>query len=145
MNERKIFFWKRYFIIISYLIIVIGIYIAFFKTTIFFKPFNFFVDPVFWKDETQSINTLKFKYFIYSLLGAVMVLWGTMLYFIIKHEFTSGKKWIWNCIALSVLSWFLIDEFFSILYHVYYNAAFNLGLFFIMYIPLFSIKQYFKK
>ena len=109
-------FWKKYFYTISYLIIGIGVYVAFFKTTPLYQPFNFIIDPVFWPEGIQHSNTITYKYFVYSLIGACMIVWGIFLYQIIKHAFDSYQKWVWQTIFITTIGWFVIDEFYSSLY-----------------------------
>jgi len=142
---ENIKFWKNYFQIISYIIIGLGAFLAFLKSTPLYQPFNYIVDPAFWHAGIQNQSTITFKYFVYSLIGSCMIVWGIFLYQIIKNAFDSNKKWVWNTILITTIAWFIIDEFYSILYKVYYNALFNAVLFVIIIIPLINTKKYFTK
>ncbi len=142
---ERINFWKKYLLIISYVILVIGVYVAFFKTTILYKPFNLLIDPVFWPDGIQNEGTILYKYFVYSLMGVCMMVWGIFLYQIIKNAYDSHKKWVWKTILITTVVWFLIDESFSIIYKVYYNAIFNVILFIAIIIPIIYTRKYFNE
>lgn len=140
---NRINFWKKYLLTLSYLIIGIGVYVAFFKSTILYRPFNNIVDPVFWPEGIQQQNTIQYKYFVYSLLGSCMIVWGLFLHFIIKNAYNSRQKWIWQCILITTIAWFLIDETYSIIYKVYYNAIFNLILLTIVAFSIINTRKYF--
>ncbi|MFC2137596.1 hypothetical protein ACFLTE_05420 [Bacteroidota bacterium] len=139
----KFNFWKKYFIVISYIIIGIGIYVAFLKSTPLYRPFNYLVDPAFWPEGIRNESTITYKHFVYSLMGACMIVWGIFLFYIIKNAYDSHKKWVWQSLFITTILWFIIDEFYSALYEVYYNVLFNAVLFIIIIIPIIKTKKYF--
>ncbi len=133
---KKFDFCYRWLLIDSFIIVTVGIYIAFLKDTPLFILFNAPIDPVFWKNGIIDNPAVLFKGFIYSILGAVMIVWGIQFFFILKFAFARQQKWAWYCILVSLIVWFPIDEFFSIYYGVYFNAIFNILFLLLLLIPL---------
>lgn len=141
MKHKTLINWLS---INSLLIFVVGIYMAFFKDTsvYVFKPL---VETVFWPDAVISdTGTQHFRSFIYSLCGSIMILWGILMYFVVKNAVAKNEKWAIDALLISTLAWFPIDEFFSIKYEVWYNAIFNTPLFLSLIIPLVILRYQLK-
>ncbi len=75
-------FWKKYLAIISISIIIMGVYVTFFKNTPLYSLFSNLIDPVFWPDKSITQGTQDFKGFIYSFSGVFILLWGMNFFFI---------------------------------------------------------------
>jgi hypothetical protein len=135
-------FWKKYLTIISGSIIVMGLYVTFFKNTPMYSLFSNLIDPVFWPDKSIIQGTQDFKGFIYSFSGVFVLLWGLNFFFISRYALLRGNRWAWNCIAVSTLTWVLIMIPFSIVYKVYYNAIGNVLFFIIIAIPMIKIRKF---
>jgi hypothetical protein len=134
----------NWLLINSILIFAVGVYMTFFKdTTIYvFKPL---VETVFWPDAVvNNIGTQHFRSFIYSLCGVIMVVWGLLMFSVVKNAVAKNEKWAIDALLVSVLVWFPIDEFFSIKYEVWYNAIFNTPLFLSLIIPLALLRYQLK-
>jgi len=142
---KKFDFCYKWLLFDSFIIIAVGVYIAFLKNTPLFILFDAPIDLVFWGNGIIDTGTVLFKGFIYSLLGVLMIVWGIQLFFIIKFALRKKEKWAWFCIFISVIVWFPIDETFSIYYGVYFNAIFNIPFLLLLLIPLILIVQIVKK
>lgn len=140
--DKKFKFQYNWLIINSILIIAIGLYIALLKSTSLFL-FDDLLNHYFWdKNYDFPEGTIRFGNFLYSLMGAVMTVWGIIMYKLTKHAIKNKEKWAWDAILISILVWFPIDEFFSIYYKVYFNAIFNIIFLATLIIPLIGIKKY---
>lgn len=139
----KFNFYYKWLIYMSCIIIFLGLFIAFLKSTPLFIIFNGPIDPVFWGDKTQDSGTIAFKNFVYSLLGATMAAWGIQLLFILKNAFVKKEKWAWLSVLTSVVTMFIIDEGFSIYYKVYFNALFNIVFYSLVLFPVFMTRSAF--
>jgi hypothetical protein len=137
MKQKTLINWL---VIDSILIMVVGIYMAFLKDSplFVFKPL---IDPYFWPDGIiTDPGTAVFRSFIYSLCGVVMLVWGIIMYYIVKNAVAKHEIWAVNALIVSTCVWFPIDEFFSVKYSVWVNAIFNIPFFLILIIPLVLLK-----
>ena len=141
----KFIFWKNYLLAISISLIIMGVFIAFFKNTPFFVLFSQYIDPVFWPNGNITINALNFKSFIYSFSGTYIILWGMFLLIIVKYAFVPENKWVWNGILATTVVWLCIMFPFSLYYKVYVNAWGDVVFFILLILPLFFTRKYFYK
>jgi hypothetical protein len=143
MNSLNL--WRKYFCVISLMLIAMGIFIVFFKDTRIFWLFAGFIDPVFWSNEIITENTIRFKSFIYSFSGTYVLLWGINLFFISKFAFRPENKWAWYNILITALVWFLIMFPFSLYYGVAVNAIGDSIFFIMILLPLIFTRKEFLK
>jgi len=133
---KKFNFYYNWLLIDCYLVIFVGLFMAFMKSTPLFI-FDKILNPYFWNDGiVNDAGTLVFQKFTYSLLGACMAVWGVLMLFILKNSFIKKERWARNSILFSLLVWFPIDEFFSFYYGVYFNAIFNIPFLLLILVPL---------
>jgi hypothetical protein len=122
---------------VAILIVLFGLSLAFFsQSTVFHILFNNQIDPAFWNHQPAPDNVLEFQKWIYGVLGATVAGWGVFLAFLARYPFKSRQRWTWNCIALGLTLWFLVDTAVSAFYRVYFNTLFNLVLFLVGMLPL---------
>ena len=139
-NFQKYYNWL---LIDSIIVILVGVYVTYFNSTQSFI-FNRCINPAFWPDGMISNNeTIRFIRFIYCLFGAVMIIWGILLWFILRNGFNAKQKWAWQSIFVSIIIWFPVDESFSIYYGVTFNALFNLFFLFTFLLPLLLSRKHF--
>ena len=142
MKQKSLINWL---VIDSILIMVVGLYMAFLKDSplFVFKPL---VDPYFWPDGIVSdLGTATFRSFIYSLCGVVMLVWGIIMFYVVKNAVAKLEAWAVNALIVSTCVWFPIDEFFSVQCGVWVNAIFNIPFFLILIIPLVLLEIQIKK
>lgn len=118
-----------------------GLFIVFFNKTSLFNLLNDVIDPLFWHDEPISNATLNFKSFMWSYVGMLTALWGIGLYFVSKYGLMKREAWAWYSIFLSIVSWFILDTWFSISAKVYFNVVLNFLFLTAFTIPLFMTRQ----
>jgi hypothetical protein len=138
-------FWKKYLYFISFLLIAMGIFVAFFKDTNIYKLFSQYIDPVFWPDNVIPKNTMHFKSFIYSFSGTYVLLWGINLLFISRFAFKPDNKWAWYSIFITSLVWICIMFPFSLYYGVMVNVYGDIIFFIMIILPLIFTRKYFFK
>ncbi len=130
-------FWQRWLLIVSILLVVFGLALAFFNQTAFFDfLFNHQVNPVFWKGISLQDDAFAFQHWVYGVLGATIAGWGVFFVFIVHYPFRRKESWAWNCLVLGVCLWYVVDTSLSLLSHVGFNAAFNTALFALLVPPL---------
>lgn len=141
MNKFNLY--KKWLIIDSVLLIFVGLYITFLKETRLFL-FDDFINRYFWDEQEIPLEgSIRFLNFLYSLFGVVMIIWGIMMYFLVRHPFSKKEKWAWNVLMISILVWFPIDEFYSLFYGVYFNSIFNIPFLLMILIPLLLSRRAF--
>ncbi|HLG22546.1 MAG TPA: hypothetical protein VI382_07000 [Candidatus Manganitrophaceae bacterium] len=63
--------------------------------------------------------------------------------FIAYYPFRAKETWSWNCIALGVAVWFIVDTAISLYFKVGFNALFNTLFLICIGLPLlFTRKQF---
>jgi len=140
------YFWQRWLFIVSILLLVFGLALAFFNQSPFFDfLFNHQVNPVFWKSMPLNENTSAFQHWAYGVLGATVAGWGVFLAFITHYPFRRKEAWAWNCLVLGVSLWYVVDTSLSYLSHVIFNMAFNTVLVLLLVPPLAFTRTFFFK
>jgi hypothetical protein len=129
----------------SIILIILGIYTAFCKNTPLFIPIDLFMNPIFWKNGIIDSGTMSFSGFMYSVWGSTILIWGILLYLIVKFAFRKKEVWAWWGIFICAIVWFPIDTGYSIYYKVYFNAAGNFILLLLILIPLIMTRDIIKK
>jgi len=139
-------FWQRWLFILAIVIIVFGLLLAFLsQTAVFELLFNRQINPVFWGTSEVEPNVRRFQSWIYGVLGATVAGWGVFLAYIARYPFKERESWAWNCIALGMLGWYLVDTALSISFRVYYNAVFNTILLAGIVLPLVMTRREFER
>jgi len=131
-------FWQTWLFVVSLAIIAFGFVLAFFnQTAVFDLLFNNRIDPAFWPATTPVTADVKlFQQWAYGVLGAMCIGWGIFMAFVAYRLFRAKEKWAWNCFALGITAWFVVDTAISLYFGVTFNAAFNIVLFVAVGLPL---------
>lgn len=137
-------FWNKWLLTVSFLLIVFGFFLILFNQSALFNyVFAKEVNSVFWPNGIPAEDINLFQQWIYGILGAVMVGWGTFLTFITTHAFRNKERWSFDCIALGITLWFIADTALSLYFHVYINVFLNAVIFIAIGLPLIFTKKYF--
>jgi hypothetical protein len=141
--SRRFLLCQRWLLALGAIIIVFGMALAFLYSTPLFDVFRTQIDPVFWGARELTGGTLLFQQWIYGVLGATMAGWGVCIAFIATVPFKRKEKWAWNCLAIAVSLWFVVDTFLSWRFGALFNAAFNTLIFLAAMTPLLFSRKYF--
>ncbi len=142
-EPRQFLFWQRWLLILGVIIVVFGVALAFLYLTPLFDIFRTQIDPVFWSAGELTGGTSLFQQWVYGVLGATMAGWGVSIAFIAAIPFKRKEKWAWNCLAIAVSSWFVIDTFLSWRFDATFNVAFNVLIYLAAMVPLVFSRKYF--
>lgn len=123
------------------MLFVTGLAMALLKDSLLLGIFDGLFNPIFWPNSTVDNGSILYKSFSISLLGALMAMWGVLLFGIVRNAFKRGELWAWTAILYSTITWFSIDEFFSIYFKVWINAYGNILLFVFMVYPLIMTRK----
>jgi hypothetical protein len=143
LNTQRFLFWQRWLLILGVIIVVFGAALAFLYPTPLFDIFRTQIDPVFWAAGELTGGTLPFQQWIYGVLGATMAGWGMCIAFIASVPFRRKEKWAWNCLALAVSLWFVIDTFLSWRFGALFNVVLNVLIFLAAMAPLLFTRKHF--
>jgi hypothetical protein len=122
---RDFSFWQRWLLAVGILIAGFGLLMALASGTPLFDLFNRQIDPAFWGGASVDAAARQFQHWIYGVWGATIAGWGIFLVFLVRNPFAAKERWAWNCIALGLALWFILDTSLSMYYRVYFNVAFN--------------------
>lgn len=133
---------QRWLLALGTIIVMFGVALAFLYTTPLFKVFRTQIDPVFWGGGELAGGAKAFQQWIYGVLGATMAGWGICIAFIAAVPFKRKEKWAWNCLAIAVSLWFVIDTFLSWRFGATFNVAFNVFILLAAMVPLLLSRKY---
>ena len=137
----KFKFWQRWLLVVSFIIVFLGLLMAFSTFTLFFELNNTQYNPIFFGNKSITTEIARFQIWNFSVLGAVLIGWGVFFVFIVRYPFYQKEKWAWNCVLIGTLLWFVIDTSYSVYYLVYPNIALNAVLFIAIVLPLIFTKM----
>ncbi len=140
---HKFSFWQRWLLIVGLVIAAFGLVMAFLNGTAVFELFNRQIDPVFWGDGATPETATRFRQWVYGAWGATVAGWGVFIAFIAHYPFGHKEKWSWNCLAVGLLLWYLVDTAISLYFEVYFNAIFNTLLLILVTLPLAFTRKHF--
>jgi len=140
---HKFSFWQRWLLVVGLVIAAFGMVMALFNGTIVFELFNGQIDPVFWGAGDMPEAATRFRQWVYGAWGATVAGWGIFIAFIAHYPFRHKEKWSWNCLAVGLLVWYLVDTAISLYFKVYFNAVFNTLLLILVALPLAFTRKHF--
>jgi uncharacterized BrkB/YihY/UPF0761 family membrane protein len=138
-------FWRRWLLAVGVIITAIGAVIALLSWSPVFSIFNWLVDNTFWPGALPSTGIQSYQLWVYGMLGATMVGWGIFFTYIIIYPLVRKEAWAWDCIALGVAAWFVIDTAVSAYVGAYFNLAINLLLLALVALPLAATRREFTR
>ena len=79
----------------------------------------------------------------HAVLGAVMLSWGLLLWFVVRGAFARGEREGWRMVALAVAAWFVPDTAFSLWSGFWHNALLNVLILLLYAVPLAATRSVF--
>jgi len=128
-------FARTWFCAVAAGIAIFGLVFAFARGTALFAVFNAQYDPVFWAGGPDAA-ALAFRGWVYGVLGAVMIGWGTTMFFLGLYGFPTRQRWVRQSITVSVPAWYVVDTYISWKAGVNFNVIFNTVLLLLVLAPV---------
>lgn len=125
MHPDPLRFWYRWLLAVVWLLISFGLALAFLNGTPLLAPILRPIDGAFWRTDAITPAIRSFQHWVYGVLGAMLVGWGSPLGFVIVAAFRTRQSWVRNALAASLLLWFMTDTAISLYFHVFINALLN--------------------
>lgn len=129
-------FWQRWLFIVSLAITIFGLFMALFSQAPLFDIFSRQINPAFFAEAPNLPGLNSFQAWLYGVWGATIAGWGLFLVFITGNAFKKREKWAWNCLAVGLGAWFLLDTWLSWRFGVVFNVIFNIAVLLAAGIPL---------
>ena len=76
-----------------------------------------------------------------AVLGGVLIGWGTLMFFLVRHLFPSNEVSLRKVLLASVISWFVFDSAGSCLAGFPGNVILNVGFLIVFVPPLVFVKR----
>ena len=145
MIKPSFSFWQKWLFAAGLTIAIFGFVMALVSGTPLFDLFNRQIDPAFWGANAVGDTARQFQQWIYGVWGATIAGWGIFVTYMARYPFNKKERWAWNCIVLGLAGWFVLDTWLSFYHKVYFNVAFNMGLFVLAMAPVVFTRKDFKK
>ncbi len=121
MREQRFQFWRRWLTYANVMALGVGFLAAFASNSFIFDLYNNHTEAVFFNGEPFSPEVIKFKTWIFAVLGATIIGFHVLMIFISEYAFKKREKWSYYALWTGLMSWFLIDTTISAAYGAFYN------------------------
>jgi len=142
--DSRFYFWQKWLTFANVLTIVIGLLVAFAGNSFLFDNHNDYSAKVFFKGNAWPIDILKFKNWLFGIIGGTIVGFHILMVLISENAFKNGELWAYKAMWLAMLLWFFIDSGLSLYFGALHNVLLiNLPAMFMIGLPLLMTKKYF--
>jgi len=136
-------FWRGWLIFVFLVSLAVGIVLIFFPDSPVMSLYNKKVAAAFYATDQVPTQFLAHHTWVMAVLGSAIIGWGITLLFLTIFAFKERNRWAWNCMAIAVPIWVIIDSLASIKAGVYMEFIFNLVFLVAVLIPLIKTYGYF--
>ncbi|WP_291785002.1 hypothetical protein [Cecembia sp.] len=123
MGKTKFDFWQKWLTYANVMTIGIGVLVAFAGNSFFFDIHNHYTKEVFLDGSGFEDNILKFKNWLFGIIGGTIVGFHILMVMISENSFKKKEKWAYKAMWMGILSWFIIDSGISIYYGAIHNVV----------------------
>ncbi len=121
MSERTFEFWRKWLVWANVLTAGVGLLVAFAGNSIFFDLHNAGTREVFFGGAPFSPEVLRFKNWLFGIIGGTIVGFHVLMIFIAEYPFRARARWAYGAMWAGLLSWFCIDSAVTTFYGAYHN------------------------
>lgn len=145
MENNKFEFWRRWLTWANVMTLIVGFLVAFAGNSLFFEMHNDYTKEVFFGGEELHEEVLKFKNWLFGIIGGTIIGFHALMIFISENAFRKKEKWAYKALWFGLLSWFLIDSSISVYYGAIYNLILiNMVALLLIGLPLVMTRKEFK-
>lgn len=131
--------WLRWLTTLAVLLTLTGFAFAYVFTFLFPEVQQLFFHEITAADLTSLADSqIRYHNLLLSVLGGVLMAWGTLLFFLCRQLRKRNQDWIWGAIAVSFVVWYVFDTTGSILAGSMLNVALNSTLLVAAFPPLYA-------
>ncbi len=130
-------FWQKWLLAVGVFLAIMGFTLAFFNQSQFMAlAVNDPIDRVFWAAESVPENAIQSQSWMTGVLGATVSGWGITIAFLATYPFKKREAWVWICLVISMIVWYIADTGLSAYYNVTFNVILNTVLLILVGLPL---------
>lgn len=143
-NKDRFGFWQKWLTWANIMTLIVGLLVAFAGNSIFFDLHNTCTSEVFFQGNDIEGNVLKFKNWLFGIIGGTIVGFHLLMIMISEYAFKNKEKWAYQALWYGLLSWFIIDSSISVYYGAIHNLVIiNLVALFLIGLPLIMTRKAF--
>lgn len=143
--DKRFNFWQKWLTYANVMTIMIGLLVAYAGNSIFFEIHNNYSKAVFLNGSDFEPNILKFKNWLFGIIGGTIVGFHILMVMISENSFKKKEIWAYKAMWYGLLSWFIIDSGISIYYGAVHNLVLiNIVALILIGIPLIMTRKGFK-
>ena len=132
--DGKLVFWSRWLQVCSAIVFLFGA--AF---MVLAGPMQVLFETLYFAPVTGATldgDAAAYSAFMQGVMGAVMVGWSVLLFYVARGPFRREEPEAWQMLAVSLGVWFVTDTLFSLWSGYWQNAILNTSLLILFGIPL---------
>ena len=123
MTRPSFSFWQKWLTYANVMTIGVGLLVAFAGNSVFLDPHNYFTKEVFFSGEELTPEILRFKNWLFGIIGGTIVGFHVLMVMISENAFKKKEKWAYRAMWYGLLSWFVIDSGISLYYGAIHNVV----------------------
>jgi hypothetical protein len=144
MSNAKFLFWQRMLTYANIVAVFVGLVVAFAGNSVLLGLHNAMTREVFFDNAGFAPDVLKFKNWLFGIIGATVAGFHILMIMISEHAFKKKEKWAYNAMWYGLLLWFVIDSGISFYYSALHNLwIINIPAFIMISIPLIATRKEF--
>ena len=145
MNTPVPSLWWRWLVILCVVGVLFGVMLVLAPQALHGSLAPLYYDGAVGEGAFEALTEaeLRFQNWFYGLAGAVMTGWMLTIAWVVAGPFRRGEGWSWTGIAVSLVVWFVLDSYTSMVNGVAINVLFNLGFLIGFGIPLLATYRHF--
>jgi hypothetical protein len=132
--DDRLLFWSRWLQVCSVLVFLFGSAFMVLAGAVQVLFETLYFEPV--TEATLDADAAAYSAFMQGVMGAVMVGWSVLLFYVSRGGFRRGEPEAWKMLAVSLGVWFVVDTLFSLWSGYWQNAILNTTLLILFGIPL---------
>lgn len=146
MTDRNFNFWQKWLTYANVMTVGVGLLVAFAGNSLFFEMHNDFTREVFFQSDSFQPDVLKFKNWLFGIIGGTIVGFHLLMIMISEHAFKKKELWAYQALWIGMLSWFCIDSGISLYYGAIHNVVIiNIVALVLIGIPLIMTRKEFSR
>lgn len=144
MTDRNFNFWQKWLTYANVMTVGVGLLVAFAGNSLFFEMHNDFTREVLFQSDSFQPDVLKFKNWLFGIIGGTIVGFHLLMIMISEHAFKKKELWAYQALWIGMLSWFCIDSGISLYYGAIHNVVIiNIVALVLIGIPLIMTRKEF--
>ncbi len=135
-------FWHRWLQIALAGLVLLGIDMAFFGTTVLFTPLNDPLNAHFFGSTEVSPAVAQYQAFAFAIMGALTAGWGVLAFMVARHAIARREAWAWYGLVIGFVLWYVVDNALSAYHGAMANVVSNTLFAIPVIVPLLALRKH---